>query len=230
MARFLLMSTVKAMGEEEAGTFDETSPANPASPYGISKFEAEQCLLAEAPKRDIQPVIIRLPMVYGPGAKGNVLKLLDAARQGRKLPFGCISNQRSMVYVGNVVDGALAALFDERSTGEIYLLCDERPYSTRELYAEICKAMGQPPLLRNVPVWMLRAMGLVGSVMETLTRRKMPVSREVVKRIAGNLTFRAEKIREQLGYQPRVKLAEGIADTVAWYLDNHAPASQPPHE
>lgn len=215
--RFLLMSTVKAMGEEQAGQFDENSPARPTSPYGRSKLAAEQTLFELSAGSAMAAVALRLPMVYGPGAKGNVLLLLQAAETGRRLPFGCIRNRRSMVYVGNVVDAALAAVDNPAGAGKVYLVCDERPYGTAELYSEICRAMGKPPLLRNVPLWLLRAAGKAGDVAETVLRRKMPIDSEVVMRVAGDLCFDSSRIRRELGWSPKVALSEGIAKTVEWY-------------
>jgi len=220
---FLLMSTVKAMGEEQAGVFDEETAAHPTTPYGRSKLAAEQVVFDLARKHNVHAVALRLPMVYGPGAKGNVLKLLEAARAGRKLPFGCIANRRSMIYVGNVVDAALAALQAPSSSGRVYLACDTRPYGTKELYATICQAMGKGLLLRNVPVWLLRLMGYCGDVAEFVLRRKMPVSSDVVNRIAGDLYFDAGRIQSEVGFIPEVSLEEGIKRLVKWYQDDCPP-------
>jgi nucleoside-diphosphate-sugar epimerase len=216
--RFLLMSTVKAMGEEEAGEFDETTPPNPTTPYGHSKLAAEQMMFELAAARGIGATAMRLPMVYGPGAKGNVLRLLDAAAAGKRLPVGGIRNRRSMVYAENVVDASLLALESDSASGEVFLVCDQRPYSTAEVYSAICAAMGKPPLLRSVPLWVLKAAGTAGSVAETLLRRRMPINRDVVTRIAGDLCFSAEKIRKVLGYTPAVDIVEGMRRTVQWYL------------
>lgn len=214
---FLLMSTVKAMGEEEVGLFDENTAPSPTTPYGRSKLAAEQVVFELAEQYGIHASVTRLPMVYGPGAKGNVLRLLDAASRGKRLPVGTIDNRRSMVYVGNVVDAALAVLESPSSAGQVYLVCDERPYSTREFYSAICQAMGKGPLLRNVPLWLLKVMGRCGDLAGLILRRQMPVDSGVVRRIAGDLCFSAQKITEQVGFVPKVSLAEGIQETVRWH-------------
>ncbi len=215
--RFLLMSTVKAIGEEDAGVFDETTPPNPTTPYGKSKLAAEKAMFELANELSMQSVALRLPMVYGPGAKGNVIRLLDAAEKDRKLPFGAIKNKRSMVYVGNVIDAAIAAIESDKSNGQVYLVCDERPYGTAEIYAAICKSMGKQPLLRNVPLSVLKLMGFCGDLASFLTRRNMPVDSSVILRITGDLCFNSEKIQTDLGFKPEVDLAEGIERTVQWY-------------
>lgn len=220
--RILLASTVKAIGEETEGEFDERSPCRPSSPYGISKLEAEDLLLGLAETHGLHAVVLRLPMVYGPGNKGNVLRLLDAAAAGRRLPFGRIENRRSMAYAANVVAAALAALDSDRSRGQVYLVADAEPYSTRELYAAICRAMGKKPLLVGVPPSLLTALGRLGGWAEKLLGRPLPVNPEVVRRLTGDLRFRTEKIHRHLGFVPQVGLEEGIARTVAWYLGREA--------
>ena len=215
--RFLLMSTVKAIGEEDAGVFDETTPPNPTTPYGKSKLAAENAIFELANELAVRAVALRLPMVYGPGAKGNVIRLLDAAEKDRKLPFGAIKNKRSMVYVGNVVDAAITAIESDKSNGQVYLVCDEKPYSTAEVYAAICKSMGKQPLLRNNPLSILKLLGFCGDLASFLTRRNMPVDSSVIMRIAGDLYFNSEKIQTDLGFKPKVDLAEGIDRTVQWY-------------
>jgi nucleoside-diphosphate-sugar epimerase len=222
VTHFLLMSTVKAMGEEDEGIFDETSPPAPTTPYGRSKLAAEEVVFELAEASGVHACVTRLPMVYGPGAKGNVLRLLEAARRGKRLPFGAIENRRSMAYVRNVVDAALAALASPDSAGQVYLVCDERPYSTREFYSAICRAMGKEPLLRNTPVWLLKAMGRCGDLAGLVLRREMPINTGVVRRIAGDLCFSARKITEQVGFTPKVSLAEGAQQTVRWYLETQA--------
>ncbi len=221
--RFLLMSSVKAMGEEEVGVFDETAECHPASPYGRSKLAAERLLFQRAGELGVHAVVLRLPMVYGPGNKGNMLRLLDAASHRKKLPLGAVANRRSMVYVGNVVDAVLTAIDADAANGEVFLVCDERPYSSRELYAAVSRRLAGEPLLRSIPVGVLKAMGLAGSVLQKLTGREMPVDRGAIRRLTGDLCFDNSKIRRVLGFQPRAGLDEGIAATVDWYQQGCPP-------
>ena len=223
VSRFLLMSTVKAMGEEQTGAFDESTAPHPTSPYGRSKLAAERAMLEMAEAKGIHAVVLRLPMVYGPGAKGNVLRLLEAGDRNRRLPFGSVENRRSMVYVENVIDAALLAIESAKSAGEVYLVCDERPYSTREVYTEICIAMGKEPLLRHVPVCALKLLGVCGDMVQFITHRPMPVNSGVIRRVTRDLYFSSEKIRCELGFTPKLGLAEGIRRTVKWYQQGCPP-------
>jgi nucleoside-diphosphate-sugar epimerase len=224
---FLLMSTVKAMTERQAGQFDETSPPRPTTHYGRSKLAAEAAMFELAAACNVQAVALRLPIVYGPGAGGSAIKQLDAARLGRKLPFGRIRNRRSMVYVGNVVDAALRAVDSPAGAGKVFLVCDERPYGTAEVYSQICRAMGKPPLLRNVPVWLLKFAGRVGDLAEIILRRPMPLDSEMVARIAGDLCFDSGRIARELGWSPKFSLEEGIARTVQAYCQSRTPPPTP---
>jgi nucleoside-diphosphate-sugar epimerase len=221
---FLLMSSVKAIGEEHTGNFNADAPPRPTTPHGRSKLAAEQAMFKLAIKHGVKAVALRLPMVYGPGVKGNVLRLLKSADMDKKLPFGRVVNQRSMVYVDNVVDAALCALEAPASAGKVYIVCDPRPYGTAELYTEICRAMGKKPLLRNVPVWALWVAAGVGDAAQAVLRRRMPVNSYAFVRIVGDLCFDSTKIKRDLGWSPKVSLEEGISKTVQWYRQGCPPA------
>lgn len=216
--RFLLMSSVKAMGEERQGAFDESQPCRPASPYGVSKLEAERAIFDFAERRGIHAVALRLPMVYGPGNKGNMLRLLEAASRGRKLPLGRVRNRRSLLFVGNAVEAGLLARASDRGRGRVYLVADGPPRSSGELYAAICAAMGRPPLLRDVPPSILAAIGRVGGLAQRVLGRELPVNPDVVRRLTGDLEIDSGKIRRELGFEPPTDFAAGIRATVDWYL------------
>lgn len=220
--RFLLMSSVKAMGEERDGAFDESLPCRPTSPYGESKLEAERAILELAERRGLHATVLRLPMVYGPGNKGNMLRLLAAAAAGRKLPLGAVRNRRSLLFAGNAVAAALLALASDRARGRVYLVADGPPRSSGELYAAICEAMGRPPLLRAVPPALLRALGRAGGLAERVLGRELPVNPGVIRRLIGDLEVDIGRIRRELGFEPPTDFATGIRATVDWYLGARA--------
>jgi nucleoside-diphosphate-sugar epimerase len=215
--RFLFMSSVKAMGEESVGVFDEDSPCNPATPYGISKYHAEKEVLSYGDKNGMHCTVLRLPMVYGPGNKGNMLPLLKKASNGKRLPFGSINNRRSMVYVDNAAEAVYTAMASDKSAGRTYIITDAEPYSTKELYQAIGEAFGMRKATFRFPLLGLRFMGFVGSLLEAVFRRPMPINSDGVKRLAGDLLFSSKRIRTELGFVPFYGLREGIRLTVAWY-------------
>jgi nucleoside-diphosphate-sugar epimerase len=214
---FVFISSVKAMGEECVGVFNEDSPSNPSTPYGISKYHAEREVLAFGGRTGLQCVVLRLPMVYGPGNKGNMLSLLKKASAGKSLPFGAISNRRSMVYVDNVAEAIYATLNSPNSGGETYIVSDKMPYSTKELYEAIGQAFGMERPTYWVPPIFLRMMGWTGSLLEAVIRKPMPVNREMIQRIMGDLVFSSEKLHDELGFTPSYSLQQGIQETVDWY-------------
>jgi len=110
--RFIYMSSIKVNGEETAAekSFGSEDPANPKDRYAISKWEAERELVEIANQTGLEVVIMRPPLVYGPGVKGNFLQLLQAVDKHRPLPLGGIENQRSLIYLGNLVDAIRACL------------------------------------------------------------------------------------------------------------------------
>lgn len=214
---FLLMSSVKAMGEESVGVFDESSPCSPATPYGISKFHAEQEVLNFGDENKMHCIVLRLPMVYGPGNKGNMLPLLHKASRNKRLPFGSIKNRRSMVFVDNVAEAICATMASDKSAGQTYIIADAKPYSTNELYKTIGEAFGMKKATFRFPLLGLRCMGFLGSILEAVFRRPMPINSGGVKRLVGDLLFSSEKIHNELGFTPLYDLNQGIRLTVEWY-------------
>ena len=220
---FLLPSTVKIMGETSPDILDETSPPCPTTPFAQSKYEAEKLVLSFARDHGMHATVLRLAMVYGPGNKGNMMRLLEAADAGRRLPLGCVSNQRCMAYVDHVVQAGLQALDRTEAAGETFLVADARAYSTREIYAEICRGMGVEPLLKNMPVWMLRSLGCVGSVLAGVFRRPMPISRHGVRQLVDDLRVSTDKLATVVGCHPTVELTEGLRKTTEWYKQGCSP-------
>ena len=102
-ARFILASTVKAVGEGNSVAWTEETPPAPVDPYGVSKLEAERVVRDVAGKHGTRAAVLRFPLVYGPGVKGNMLRLFRLVDRGVPLPFGSVANRRSMLYVGNLV-------------------------------------------------------------------------------------------------------------------------------
>lgn len=201
--RFVFVSSVKVNGEGRDAPYRETDPPAPEDDYAISKWEAEQRLLQIARETDLEVVILRPPLVYGPGVKANFRRLLDVVACGWPLPLGAIRNRRSLLYLGNFVDAIRVCLEHPAAAGQTFLLDDGRPVSTPELVRAIARAMGRPARLIPVPVGALAFAGaLLGK-------------RAAVARLTGSLQVDSSAIRARLGWTPPYTMEAGLAATVA---------------
>ena len=201
--RFVFISSIKVNGEGRDAPYRETDPPAPEDDYAVSKWEAEQGLQQIARETGLEVVILRPPLVYGPGVKANFRRLLDTVARGWPLPFGAIRNRRSLLYLGNFVDAIRACLEHPAAAGQTFLLDDGRPVSTPELVRAIAHAMGQPARLLPVPVGVLAFAGaLLGK-------------RAAVGRLPGSLHVDISAIRARLGWTPPYTMEAGLAATVA---------------
>jgi nucleoside-diphosphate-sugar epimerase len=196
----VLLSSVKAYGA--AGHFRAGDPLRPADPYGRAKAAIEQAM---ADLRD-SLVVLRPPLVYGPGVKANFRALLRLAAKGLPLPFASIDNRRSFIFLENLLDLIEIALGDSRALGHAFLLRDDRDISTADLLRVMRSAMGRPARLFPCPPSVLcGAAGLIGR-------------REMADRLLDTLTVDDEATRRTLDWRPRVSLEDGIAATCGAFL------------
>lgn len=156
--RFIFLSTIKVNGEFTAvgQAFSAADPVKPTDPYAVSKWRAEQALLALSQQSGMQVVIIRPPLVYGPGVKANFLNLFNAVAKGIPLPFGAIDNKRSMVSVDNLVSLICTCLTHENAAGKVFLVSDGQDISSAELVRLMAKAQQVPARLLPIPLWLMR--------------------------------------------------------------------------
>lgn len=194
--RLVFVSSVKVHGEE--GRFTEDSPLEPLDPYGRSKRDSEDTLRMVAAQTGLDVVIVRSPLVYGPGAKANFRTLLTAVRDGRLLPFASIANRRSLVAVDNLADFIATCMEHPAAASQSFLVSDDEDLSTPELVRRLASAVGRTPRLMHVPVWCLRAAGAV-------TGRSAEIAR-----LTGSLTVDISKARSRLGWVPPVSVDEGL--------------------
>lgn len=207
--RFIYISSIKVNGESTTGlpAFTETDATTPEDPYGLSKHEAEVGLRLLAQETGLEVVIIRPPLVYGPGVKANFLSLLKLSVTGLPLPFGAVKNHRSMVYVGNLVDLIVRCIDYAGAANETFLVSDGNDVSLRSLLTTMRSAMGRSPGLVPVPVWLFKLAG-------TLTGRQ-----GVVDRLVGDLQVDSSRARSLLGWAPPYTVEQGIAATVADFMN-----------
>jgi len=201
--RFVFISTIKVNGEGRDAAYLETDAPAPADAYAISKWEAEQGLHRIAREIGLEVVILRPPLVYGPGVKANFLRLMKTVQTGWPLPLGAIRNHRSLLYLGNFVDAIRVCIEHPAAAGQTFLLDDGEPVSTPQLIRALARAMGRPARLPAVPV---SALELVGTLLG---------KRAAVARLTGSLYVDGSAIRSHLGWMPPFSMEAGLAATVA---------------
>ncbi|MSO75663.1 MAG: NAD-dependent epimerase/dehydratase family protein [Alphaproteobacteria bacterium] len=202
--RFVFVSTIKVHGE--AGHFSEADPPRPVDPYGRSKWQGEQALLAAAGGR-METVILRPPLVYGPHVKANFLALLRLAATGLPVPVAAADNRRSLIYVANLVSAIGRCLDHGDAAGGTFLVGDGEDLSPRDLVRRLAVALGRRPrILALPPAWLRAALALVGR-------------RGAADRLCDTLTLDDSRIRLALAWQPPHTLDDGLRATAKWYRD-----------
>lgn len=201
--RFVFISTIKVNGEGRDVAYRETDVPAPLEAYAISKWEAEQGLRQMAEETGLEVVILRPPLVYGPGVKANFLRLLRMVERGWPLPLGAIRNRRSLLYLGNFVDAIRLCVEHPAAAGQTFLLDDGEAISTPELVRAVAHALDRPAHLLAVPVKVLEFGGtLLGK-------------RAAMTRLTGSLWVDNSLIRSRLGWTPPYSMEAGLAATVA---------------
>jgi nucleoside-diphosphate-sugar epimerase len=210
--RFVFTSTIKVNGELTlpGQPFHPDDPPAPRDAYARSKLEAERELLRLSAGTTLEPMILRLPMVYGPGVAGNFLALEDQIARGHALPLGAIRNRRSVLGVGNLVEAIEAALDAPVAPRGVHFVADEESVSVPELTRAIAASLGVEARLRKIPVPLLRLAGF-------LSRRQA-----MVDRLTNSLEVDASSFTLATGWHPRHSLARGLVATAKWWRLRHA--------
>jgi nucleoside-diphosphate-sugar epimerase len=202
--RYVFVSSIKVNGEstEPGQAFQESDACNPQDPYAISKYEAEQGLRQLAADTGLEVVIIRPPLVYGPGVKANFAALMRAVRKGWPLPLGAVHNQRSLIALDNLVDFIITCSRHPKAANQTFLVSDGQDVSTTELVRGLAQAAGVPARLLPVPVWALTwAARLLGKA-------------DAVQRLCGSLQIDSAKACDVLGWAPPVSVPQGLRRAV----------------
>ena len=205
--RLIYVSSIKVNGEEaEAGQrYTELDAPAPSDPYGISKWEAEQALHRIACKTGLEVAILRPPLVYGAGVKGNFAQMLNVLAKGIPLPFASVRNLRSLVYVGNLADALITCATHPAAAGQTYLVGDGEDISTPDLLCCLGVAISHPAKLIPCPVSLLRLAG------------KITGKSKQMDRLLGSLQVDSNKIRRDLNWAPPYSLQQGLQATAEWW-------------
>jgi nucleoside-diphosphate-sugar epimerase len=205
--RFIYLSSIKVNGECSGDhAFRAGDIPRPQDDYARSKWEAERRLSAIEAASGMTVTVVRSPLVYGPGVRGNFLRLLSLARSGLPIPLGSVANNRSMVSVWNLCDLLVALLRHERAMSGVFLVADDQSVSTAELLRRLANFMHRPARLFSMPVGALRALAaLAGRGAE-------------IGRLCDSLAVHNAETRARLGWSPPLTLDAGLERTVQWYL------------
>jgi nucleoside-diphosphate-sugar epimerase len=202
--RLVFISSVKVNGAATApgALFSPHDVPAPTEPYGISKWEAEQGLWEIAHASGMELVVVRPPLVYGPGVKANFAALMRATQLGWPLPLGAVNNLRSYLALDNLADFIRVCLLHPMAANQTFLVSDGHDLSTRDLVAGIALAAGRPVRLLPVPVWLLR----LGAM---LVGRRAEAAR-----LCDNLQLDIGKTADLLAWTPPISVAEGLSRAV----------------
>lgn len=198
--RFIFISSIKVNGESTiySQPFTHDGVAAPEDAYGRSKQAAEDGLRQLVAGSGMDLVIIRPPLVYGPGVKGNFSSLLAVVKKNLPLPLGAINNQRSMVALANLVHLIITCICHPHAANQTFLVSDDEDISTTKLLEMMTRAAGKSPRLLPVPMSWLRFLG------------HMTGKQAVIERLCGNLQIDISHTKHTLGWQPPISVAEGI--------------------
>ena len=208
--RFIYLSTIKVNGEYTLVNtpFKASDHANPSDPYALSKLEAEKSLLALSSKEKIEVVIIRPPLVYGPGVKANFLSMMSWVNRGVPLPLGLIQNKRSLVALDNLVNLIEVCILHKEAANEVFLVSDDEDLSISELLSKIAKALDKPNRLLPIPLILIK---LIFNVLG---------KKDLSRRLLGSLQVDINKTKNILNWKPIVSIDQALKNTTDFFLES----------
>jgi nucleoside-diphosphate-sugar epimerase len=207
---FIFLSSIGAMATQSDILLRETSPAQPDSPYGQSKLQAEQALIELATNSGMTWTIFRPTVVYGAGNPGNMERLMTLIKRSFPLPFRAIKNCRSFLYVGNLVDAIVTCIDHPKAVNQLFLVSDGQDVSTPELIRLIARQIGKPSKLLPVPPHLLKLLGQSGDSLQNLTGRTIPFNSYTIDRLLGSLYVDSSYIQKTLDWKPPFTLEQGL--------------------
>jgi nucleoside-diphosphate-sugar epimerase len=208
--RFIYLSSIKVNGEAtlQGAPFTPDDIFVPTDPYALSKYEAEQGLLKIAHETQMEVVIIRPPLVYGPGVKANFFNMMKWLYKGVPLPFGSIHNKRSLVALDNLVDLILTCIVHPAAANQVLLVSDGEDLSTTELLSRVSLALGKQSWLLPVNQKVLEfGLMLIGK-------------KDLAQRLCGSLQVDISKAERLLNWTPSISVDEGFRTTAEYFKNS----------
>ena len=208
--RFIFISSIKVNGEKTISgmPFRHDDIVNTNDPYAVSKYKAEVGLLEIAKNYDMEVVIIRPPLVYGPGVKGNFKSLMNLSKKNIPLPLGSIKNKRSFVALENLVDLILICIDHPNAANKIFLISDDSDISTPRLIKLISNAFGSKVWLININTKLLKLFA------------KLIGKESIVNRLCDDFEIDIKHTKDTLSWTPPISMEQGITLCVDDIKDN----------
>jgi nucleoside-diphosphate-sugar epimerase len=203
--RFIYLSSIKVNGESTqlGRPFTAEDVARPQDPYGVSKHEAERALRKIAEQTGMEVVIIRPPLVYGPGVKANFASMMGIIQRGLPLPLASLTdNQRSLVALGNVIDLIVTCINHPAAANQTFLVSDDEDLSTAELLRRMGQALKKPTKLFYVPIFLLQ----LGAALINKS--------EIYQRLCGSLQVDITKTKDLLHWKPPLSVDQGLRQAI----------------
>lgn len=207
--RFIFISSIKVNGEQTiaGSSFKPNDSYTPSDPYGLSKYEAEVGLRKIARETGMEVVIIRPPLIYGPGVKGNFVSMMKWLNKGVPLPLGAIHNNRSLVFLDNLVDLIVTCIDHPNAANETFLVSDDDDISTTTLLTKLAVSLNAPKRLLAIPAaWLIFFAKLLGK-------------QDIAQRLIGSLQLDITKTKSTLNWIPPFTVDEGLRKTAQSFLN-----------
>lgn len=212
--KFIYVSSVKATADSNEW-IDETFTALPDNSYGLAKRQAESSVLDAGKKHPIHVCVIRPTLVYGPHWKGNLEKMMQAIERGYFIPPPNVDNIRSMVSVNDLCQALLLAANNPIANGKIYIVADDKGYSTKELYDLMCRSLGKKIPCWHLPMIGFKALAKFGDIFLALTKRKFIFDSYAMEKLFTNARYRNNLIKAELHFTPQDTLDTCLPDIIA---------------
>jgi nucleoside-diphosphate-sugar epimerase len=215
VSSFVFFSSCAVMPEGSASPLDETAAPAPTTPYGRAKLRAEELVLGMNGKSGMRTICIRLPMVYGPGHKGHLPRMIAAIDRGVFPPLPQYPGKRSLVHVEDAAAAAMLVAQRPEAAGKVYIVSEPRPYSSREIYEIVLQALGREAPGWHVPRAVLASTALLGDIGERIAHRRLPFDSAALSKLSVPAVYSSAKIERELGFRTKKTFATAARELVA---------------